>query len=133
MSNDEIEAHPVVAALAASIVQSEEGLMFAEGAVDAARSAMRATLDETIALHLAALAAKAKRIGGPVGARLLLEDILALLTEYVGREQALAKLEEGGLTRDTATAIGASVVTRAPEPQRAPPPTSVKPKRGLEK
>ena len=132
MSNDPIEAHPAVAALASTIVEGNDGLRFADGALESVRHALRGIDAETIALHLTALAVKSHRIAGADNARHLLTDIVGVLSEYAGKEQALSQLQSAGLSRESAAAIGASIVSRAPEAPRAPAP-SAKPSRGLQK
>jgi hypothetical protein len=131
VTSGDVEAHPVVAALAASMERSDAGVSFPLEAFEKVRAALRASpAPDAILVHLIALGMKTHRIAGPAG-NAVLGDITLLVAEVLGSAQAAAdRFATAGLDKATAARLGAEVANRAPPPAKTAAPT-VKAKRGL--
>jgi hypothetical protein len=125
----DIEAHPVVAELAASLVRDK--VTYPAPAIEKVRAALRADAQrDTIARQLIMLGMKAHRIAGEAADPLLIQ-LATLVAESLGSAAAAADaFARAGMSKDVADRIGGSTPTRAPE-ERAPPPQQVKARRGL--
>lgn len=130
MTAGDVAAHPIVAALAASIRQSDAGLSFAPEAIEKARASLRGEPGDEVVVHLLALGIKTHRMAGVAGQPVLVE-LARLVADVLGSAQAAAdRFAAAGMSKDAASLLGAAVASRAPEAPKPKGPT-VKPKRGL--
>jgi hypothetical protein len=131
MTTGDVDAHPIVAELAAAMERGEAGVSFPDAAFEKARAALRASpAPDEIVVHLLALGIKTHRIAGPAGFAVL-GDLTLLIAEVLGSVQAAAdRFAAAGMDKETASVVGAAVANRAPAPTAKAAP-AVKPKRGL--
>src|SRR5688572_16231018 len=130
---DNIELHPIVAELAATMERSADkaSVSFPNQALERTQSKLRATTDNEPVVHLIALAAKIKRIAGDGGLAAIV-SIGLLIADKLGSAQAAAdKLEGAGLAKEAQSFLGKVGETRAPRDDHKPPTPTVKAKRGL--
>ena len=125
----DVQSHPVVAEIIASfsghtvppLPAFEAACKLVTGVVPNER--------EEVAVDLVAVAVKLHRSMGLNG-----KDAIAafsyLAALLIGKVAAEAALVAGGMTKSAAAAVGATIVSRAPEQQKAAAPV-VKAKRGL--
>jgi hypothetical protein len=132
--SDDVTLHPVVAALAATMVRSadKKSVSFPLDAVEKAAAGARTSTDPAVVRDLIALAVKIKRIAGDGGLAAIVE-IGLIVAEKLGSTQAAGdQLEAAGVAKDAAALLGKAVETRAPrsEPTKPNAP-NIKAKRGL--
>ena len=129
--SDDVQSHPAVAELAASLKPGPPH-SYPPEALDKMRKALRAAGDDTVVTHLLALGVKVHRVAGAAG-QPLLTQIATLAAEALGSMQAVADgFANAGMSKDAASAIGANTPTRAPNEKR-PAGLQVKARRGLSK
>lgn len=131
MTSGDVAAHPIVAALAASIKQDDAGLSFPPEAVEKARASLRGVGGDEVAVHLIALGMRTHRIAGAAG-KAVLVDLALLLAEVLGSAEAAADgFAAAGMSKEAASLLGAAVASRAPQAPTRPAAPTVKPRRGL--
>jgi hypothetical protein len=130
----EVDLHPSVAALVATLTLREGGLTFEAAAIPAFLTQTRA-LDaagrDAVVVHLIAWMVKAKGLGAPEN---VLGVVVALVLEVLGDASRAADAFDKAGFAQAAALIGHTQALRAPA--AAPPPSagaSVKAKRGLVK
>ena len=125
-----VEAHPIVAALAAAIVRDGAQLRFPREAVDRVEKELVTAAPE-VAQQLAALGVKARRIAGDQAMPLLI-DLYVLITIALGNtEKARDAFAAAGLDSAAAEAVGAREVARPAITPITPAMPTVKARRGL--
>lgn len=99
-----VQAHPIVAELAASL--QRDTMTYPPAAIDKVRLALRADVKAgTLARHLIALGVKAHRIGGDAADPLILQ-LAALVAESLGTAAATDAFVRAGMSTDLAQRIG---------------------------
>lgn len=129
----DVELHPIVAELAASMQRSADKKLIAipPEVIEKARARVRSSNDGDVLIQLVALAAKINRLAGDGGTPAIAALMLLVADKLGSAQDAADRFSAAGIT-NAAQLLGGTETSRAPREQPKPQAT-VKPKRGLSK
>ena len=129
----DVELHPIVADLAASMQRSPDKTLIAipPEVLEKARARVRSSKDADVLTHLVALAVKINRLAGDGGTPAI-AALMLLVAEKLGSAQDAADRFSAAGISNAAQLLGVTEAARAPREQPKPQ-AAVKPKRGLSK
>lgn len=129
---NDVELHPIVAALAGAIQRSPDKSLVAipPDIVDKARAQVRANDDPELIPHLIALAVKTRRVAGDGGIPVI-AALALLVAEKLGSHDDVADRFAAAGIADAKALLGTVTTSRAPRDEKKPAALTVKAKRGL--